>query len=70
MSARRSEELRVHVRVGKIARARKELLDVGLVRQVRGVLLEDRVVERERVTDRDRTRTLSSHTLESRLFFA
>ena len=43
----RSEELRVHVRVGKIARARKELLDVGLVRQVRGVLLEDRVVERE-----------------------
>ena len=50
-----SEELRVHVRVGKVVRAREELLDVGLVRQICEaywrLVLEDRVVERERVTD-------------------
>ena len=42
-----AEELGVHVRVGERACAREELLDVGLVRQVRHRHLEDDVVERE-----------------------
>ena len=45
----RSEVVRVHVRVSEVARAREELLDVAVVRDVRRGLLEDDEVEREAV---------------------
>ena len=47
------EEVRVHVRVGEVARAREDLLDVGLVRNVRGGLLEHDEMERELVLERE-----------------